>query len=83
MTGIDLPRNGRLPFLILLLMVAAVIFGPLFFPHSYDLPGELTYAPPSWSHLCGTDLDGRDLLIRILEGGRISLLVGLCGARCV
>ena len=80
MTGIDLPRNGRLPFLILLLMVAAVIFGPLFFRHSYDLPGELTYAPPSWSHPCGTDLDGRDLLIRILEGGRISLLVGLCGA---
>ena len=61
-------------------MILAVMAGPLGFPASYALPGSETYAPPSSSHWCGTDLNGRDLLLRILEGGRISLLVGLCGA---
>ncbi len=80
MSGFALPRKARFPFLILLLIAAAVLFGPLFFPYSSSLPSEQTYAPPSWVHLCGTDLNGRDLFLRILEGGRISLLVGLCGA---
>jgi oligopeptide transport system permease protein len=32
--------------------------------------------PPSWSHWLGTDTLGRDLLVRILIGGRIALAVG-------
>jgi peptide/nickel transport system permease protein len=35
------------------------------------------YASPSSSHLLGTDQLGRDLLTRLLYGGRVSLLVGL------
>jgi peptide/nickel transport system permease protein/oligopeptide transport system permease protein len=76
----SLPKNARLPFLSLALMTLAVIIGPLFFPSDYLLPGEETFARPSLTHLCGTDLNGRDLLLRILEGGRISLLVGISGA---
>lgn len=34
-------------------------------------------APRTITHLLGTDLSGRDVLARILVGGRISLLVGL------
>ena len=75
-----LPKMTRIPALVLSGMILAVLIGPLLFPHAYDLPGEMTYAPPSIAHLCGTDLNGRDLLLRILEGGRISLLVGICGA---
>jgi peptide/nickel transport system permease protein len=37
-------------------------------------------APPSWSHPFGTDELGRDLLLRLLEGGQVSLFVGVVGA---
>jgi oligopeptide transport system permease protein len=50
---------------------------PLFSPHRFDeqdLARQLQ--PPSFAHPCGTDLAGRDLLVRIAHGGRISLLVG-------
>ncbi len=76
----SLPRPARIPALILGIMIGSVLFLPLLFPSSYALPGAETYAPPGLAHLCGTDLNGRDLLLRILEGGRISLLVGICGA---
>ena len=33
--------------------------------------------PPSWTHLMGTDLLGRDVFSRILFGGRVSLAIGL------
>ncbi|MCH4169228.1 MAG: ABC transporter permease [Streptococcaceae bacterium] len=33
--------------------------------------------PPSWQHLFGTDEIGRDYFIRVLYGGRVSLLVGI------
>ena len=70
----------RLAALVLAGMVLLVLTGPIFLPASYGLPGPLTYAPPSTTHPCGTDMNGRDLLFRIMEGGRISLLVGICGA---
>ena len=34
------------------------------------------FAPPSWSHVLGTDGDGFDVLARIMYGGRVSLMVG-------
>lgn len=37
-------------------------------------------APPSLGHPLGTDELGRDLLLRLLEGGRVSLLVGTVAA---
>jgi peptide/nickel transport system permease protein len=39
-----------------------------------DLANKLS--PPSWSYPLGTDEFGRDLLARVLHGGRLSLMVG-------
>ncbi len=65
---------------ILGFVVLAAVIGPLLIPASYRDPSALQYAPPSWAHPFGTDLNGRDLLYRVLSGTRLSLVVGLCGA---
>ena len=65
---------------ILIFAVLACVAGPWFLPALLGEPGPNQYAPPSWDHPFGTDLNGRDQLFRVLTGGRISLLVGACGA---
>jgi oligopeptide transport system permease protein len=65
---------------ILVFMTVAVIVGPWFLPYDYDFTdwSNMAAAPELASgHFFGTDSLGRDLLVRTLHGGRISLLVGL------
>jgi oligopeptide transport system permease protein len=60
-------------------LVVLAVLAPLFAPYSYaeqDL--ALGAAGPSVRHWLGTDILGRDLFTRILYGGRVSLMVGLC-----
>ena len=70
---------------VLVLMTFLVIVGPALIyqltgltadgiPENSDL---IKSFPPSWQHLMGTDEAGRDLFARVLQGGRISLMVGL------
>jgi peptide/nickel transport system permease protein len=47
-------------------------------PNAVDLLGR--FAGPSSAHPLGTDELGRDLLLRLLYGGQVSLFVGLVGA---
>jgi oligopeptide transport system permease protein len=65
---------------IMALMIALVLVGPFLSPWEGDFTDwDNTSAPPSLEsgHWFGTDAVGRDILVRTLEGGRISLLVGL------
>src|SRR6266404_4096963 len=69
---------------VLGLMVVAVIIGPPIIQwltgYAYDsIPtdNELVKSmEPSFKHLMGTDDAGRDIFARVLQGGRISLMVG-------
>ena len=71
--------------IVLGLMVVAVTIGPAiirattgytadYIPSDGDL---IKSFPPSLEHPMGTDEAGRDLLARVLQGGRISLMVGI------
>jgi len=66
--------------ILLLFIVGVIVLGPVFFV-SRDLAFRpqptLINQPPSLEHWFGTDEVGRDILARIIYGGRISLLVGL------
>jgi peptide/nickel transport system permease protein len=64
-------------FIILLIITVASILAPLspYPPNESNIPER--YQPPSLQHPMGTDALGRDLLTRVLYGGRISLSVGL------
>jgi oligopeptide transport system permease protein len=81
-------RRNRLAvasgFVILLLAVACMI-GPGLIAATWgydEATQDLAYGPrpPSWDHPFGTDFYGRDLLVRVLAGGRVSLSVGLLAA---
>ncbi|TSD88020.1 ABC transporter permease subunit [Mycobacterium sp. KBS0706] len=73
---------------VLALIAIACIVGPYLLPWGLD---EVDYtaftAPPSFAaaddgtaaHYFGTEANGRDLLVRTLYGGQISLMVGIVG----
>ncbi|MDF8356539.1 ABC transporter permease [Ensifer adhaerens] len=67
----------------LLLMTIVIVIGPFLSPYSFDgqdftligSPGPMTA-----EHWLGTDELGRDVMTRLIYGGRVSLAVGLAGA---
>jgi len=64
---------------VLVLLTLTCVLGPLFSSTRYDAQDlNLGASPPSAAHWLGTDTLGRDLFVRLLVGGRISLGVGLC-----
>ena len=65
---------------ILVFVAALSLVGPFLSPHSYlttDFDGRFIEPTLSNFHLFGTDDLGRDLLVRTLLGGRITLLVAI------
>ncbi len=72
-------HGGVVALVVLLLIVIALLLGPQLSPHavdSIDFDGDWATAPSAIdAHWFGTDSLGRDVFVRTLEGGRISLLV--------
>jgi oligopeptide transport system permease protein len=63
---------------ILIAIVLACLIGPLVTGQAIETQNlDLGATSPSAQHWLGTDPLGRDLLTRILSGGRVSLAVGL------
>lgn len=63
--------------LVLILIVGAAIVAPLVSPDDPNAISPDLRKPPSHTHLLGTDELGRDVLSRIIYGGRVSLRVGV------
>lgn len=65
---------------LLAFIVLCCVLGPFVLPHAFDSADwDAMSLPPTWknAHFFGTDESGRDLLVRTLIGGRVSLMVGL------
>ncbi len=71
-------RLAVLGLIVLCLIVVAVLVLPPLMPYDEAQIDVVAFnAPPSAQHLLGTDTTGRDVLTRLLYGGRVSLFVGV------
>lgn len=83
MTDAAEPRRPRargrvllaLGLLMLVGMLVVTLFGPLIAPHGAATTSPDSLAGPSAAHWLGTDSIGRDLLSRLIVGGRGTLLI--------
>ena len=71
-------RGAVIGLILLIIILLAVFLGPILLP--YD-PFENNVPDrnlgPTWKHPMGTDNLGRDVLARVLTGGRVSMAVGM------
>lgn len=65
--------------IIIFLITTMAVFAPWLAPYHPINDANLMYSeqPPSRTYLFGTDIQGRDVLSRVIFGARISLTVGL------
>jgi ABC-type dipeptide/oligopeptide/nickel transport system permease subunit len=63
-------RSGAIGFGVVVFVVLVAIFGPYVAPHDPRVPIGLPLAGPSGKAPLGTDFLGRDVLSRLLYGGR-------------
>ena len=73
------PSNGAillgLGLVMLAIMVIVTVFAPLIAPFDPSATSPDSLAGPSALHWLGTDLIGRDVLSRLITGGRTTLLI--------
>jgi peptide/nickel transport system permease protein len=65
---------------LLLAFTVIAVIAPLVEPYSAVMQSGPVYSAPSARHLLGTDDGGVDILSLLLQGTRISMLVGFCGS---
>ena len=73
-------RPAVLSVWLLAVVVVFVLACPLLSPYRPEQLSEAQFQPPNGQHWLGTDVHGRDLLVRLCYGAQISLLVGMVGA---
>lgn len=70
-------RLAVLGFIMLVFMFLFCFIGPFFSPYNLFDYSKAKNLPPNATYWLGTDKLGRDILLRVMLAGRISLLVGL------
>jgi peptide/nickel transport system permease protein len=69
---------GMTGLLIVVAILLATVFAPALTPHDpFEVDVYKRLISPTWQHWLGTDQLGRDVLSRVLFGGRIALRVAL------
>lgn len=70
--------SGRFGMLTLVLLLVAALVAPPVLPDPAAMPDVVAGAtPPTLSHPMGTDQLNRDILARVVNGGRISLTIAV------
>ena len=69
-------KKALVGMIALAILTIAAILAPVLTPYDPNAQDFDMIGAPSWAHPLGTDDLGRDLLSRLIHGGRISLFVG-------
>ncbi|MGI5838210.1 MAG: ABC transporter permease [bacterium] len=71
-------RLATIAAVVMAMLILLSLAGPMLSPYSFrEYDAEAILQPPSSRHPLGTDELGRDILTRLLWGGRVSLSVGI------
>lgn len=70
-------RSGAFGLAVFLLVVAVAVFGPLAAPHPATASLTVPLTKPGATYLLGTDALGRDVFSRLLDGGRVLLVMAI------
>ena len=74
-------KVAMIGLVVMLLLIAMALLSPWITPYDYAKTSKADrYALPSWEHPFGCDGMGRDMLTRLLYGGRYSLALGICAS---
>jgi oligopeptide transport system permease protein len=74
-------RSAVVALTLLASIVVLALVVPLLSPFNYAVPDwNAIYQEPGLTHWFGTDSLGRDLLVRVMWGCRVSLLVGIAAS---
>jgi peptide/nickel transport system permease protein len=72
--------SGFIGFIIVLLLVAITTIGPFFTPALSPDVKSILLPAGSPGHLLGTDNEGKDVLIQMIDGGRAVIFIGFFAA---
>lgn len=71
----------KISFFILFFVFMFSFLGPFIYNvDAYNLHSNAILVPPSYHYFLGTDRLGRDILARLMEGGKVSLIIGVGSA---
>ena len=74
-------KAAMLGLTVIVILIVCSIFAPILAPYSpTEMDYTAAYCKPCWEHPFGCDKLGRDMLSRVLYGGRYSLLLGFSSA---
>lgn len=77
LSAVTATRESKIGLMLTVAIALVAIFGFVFAPYPPNQLGGIPGQPPSSAHLLGTDYLGRDVLSRLLYGGRGILAVAL------